>query len=123
MAELKHFGIPGMRWGHRKAQTSSGSSGGRKTAFGPTNQDGRKVNKLFGKRNRTAIRKFIFGDEDKALANWPILKTKYKQMTPEQKKVARDRTAKVLAVMSSVSIAILTSQIVALSKMAHEDEV
>lgn len=117
--ELQHFGIPGMKWGHRKPQDSGGSSGGRKTVWGPTNQDGRKVNKLFGARNRKAIRNFFLGDPDVAVKNLPILKTKYAAMTPEQKKRAKAITSKVLATISVVGTAAIAAEIYSLT---HSDE-
>jgi hypothetical protein len=56
--ELKHVGIMGMKWGHRKASSSNDSKAGdhRKTSFAK-DADGRKVNRLFGKRNRTKLLK------------------------------------------------------------------
>ncbi|HAQ02996.1 MAG: hypothetical protein US15_C0056G0007 [Candidatus Moranbacteria bacterium GW2011_GWF1_36_4] len=87
--EIKHVGVLGMRWGRRKTSDSSGSSSGGKrkvqqyksgeTALGGVirrnqerasirrfeaksltkNMDGRKVNKLFGKRNIASAKKKV----------------------------------------------------------------
>lgn len=101
---LTHFGVLGMKWGRRKG-SSSGGSNKRKLSF-KSNSDGRKVERLFGKRNRTKIRKAIFGDE-KAILKSPIFKKKYSELSPEKKRNAEKTTRRVLTAIGLVSIASL----------------
>lgn len=107
--ELKHVGVLGMHWGVRRArpQSSRSSSSGRKTAFGPTDSDGRKVNKLFGKRNRKKIRNFLLGNPDKFIKDMPIMNKKYKSLDKAQQEIMRKRTSNVLATISVISMASL----------------
>jgi len=51
--ELKHYGVPGMRWGNRRGSSNVSSGGGRRRLSFAKDADGRKVNRLLGKRNRT----------------------------------------------------------------------
>jgi len=65
---LEHVGVIGMKWGRRKgsSSTSSNRSGGgdrRKLSFAK-DADGRKVNRLFGKRNRAKIFKTLIYNKD-----------------------------------------------------------
>ena len=76
--ELKHVGVLGMKWGHRKASSSNDSKAGdhRKTSFAK-DADGRKVNRLFGKRNRTKLFKKVIYNKDwkKDMSDDPLIKS------------------------------------------------
>lgn len=72
MAEIKHFGILGMRWGHRKARNAGGSSGGG-TARRVLNKT---TDVLMGKAGKELLRKDIARAKsvgDKILNN-PVFK-------------------------------------------------
>jgi hypothetical protein len=111
---IKHFGVLGMHWGqHKNSSTSSTKKvgGGRRTSFLPTSQDGRKVDKLLGARNRKKIRNFFLGNPDEFVRNMPILKTKYKEMTPEEKIKTKKIVSPILASLSIISMASLAYMI------------
>lgn len=74
---LTHYGVLGMRWGRRRGGSSANSSskGGRKTSIAK-GADGRKVNKLLGKRNREKLKKVLYNKNwKKDMANDPLVKS------------------------------------------------
>lgn len=99
---LAHFGVAGMRWGVRNNRSSSK---GRKTAFGPTSKDGRSVNKLFGKRNRTKVRNFFLGNPNEFIKKMPAMNKKYSSLNKQDKEVMRKKVSGVLATVSVASMA------------------
>jgi hypothetical protein len=111
--ELKHVGIPGMHWGVRRGSNTPSSGGGRKFQAKSLakNMDGRKVNKLFGKRNRTSTRNYFLGNPKKFLKEMPVVNKKFKNLSKEDKKVWEKRTSKTLAVVSVISMAAIAKMI------------
>lgn len=103
---LEHAGVAGMKWRQRKGPTAPIGGTGRKFQAKSltTNMDGRKVNKLFGKRNRTKVRQALLGNEKKVL-NSKIFKKKYKSLSPEGKRKAEKKVRAAQAVLAAVSIA------------------
>lgn len=100
--ELKHAGVLGMKWGRRQARPQSSGGSGRKTSFAK-DADGRKVNRILGKRNRTKIRKAIFGDEKKVTKT--VMGKKYNDISSEDKRKAENRTKAAMLVVGTMSIA------------------
>lgn len=110
--DLKHFGVLGMKWGRRKNRSSSSSrsTGGRKTAWGPTNQDGRKVNKLFGKRNMKKVKEFFFGSPENTIKMIPMMNKKYRSLDKEGKKKYKrnvDIALKTISVIAAADLALM----------------
>ena len=74
---LTHYGVLGMRWGRRKGSSaSSGGSGSKRKLSFDKDADGRKVDRLLGKRNRTKLKKRLLYNKDwkKDIANDPFNK-------------------------------------------------
>jgi hypothetical protein len=110
-SDLRHWGVLGMHWGVNKGD--SGSSGGGHRSFHPySSQDGRKVNKLFGKRSRTAVRNFFLGDAKATIRNCGVLNKKYSSLSKEDKVKMEKKTSNVLAAVSIMSYAALATMLI-----------
>lgn len=104
--ELSHIGVLGMRWGRRKGPQQTSSGGRHFTPKSLTkNMDGRKTNKLFGKRNRKAMGKKIVD----TLMTPQYSKTKFTDMTPAKKRLAISLTAAAIAAVGGLMYADIKS--------------
>jgi hypothetical protein len=107
-AEIMHVGVLGMHWGHRKQSRDGrgtglhGASNAVKRKFEAKslakNMDGRKTNKLLGKRNRKEVGKRMVD----ALMTPVWSKTKWSAMNKNQKGKTLAVTA--VGVLAAVAI-------------------
>lgn len=106
--QLQHWGVRGMRWGVRRgsnsgSSSSSSSKNSRKFKLESLKKSmvGRKVNKLFGKRNIKNVKKTVAN-----ILLTPIWsKTKWSDMSNAQKENATTITAAALAAVGTILIA------------------
>ena len=112
--ELKHVGVLGMRWGHR-TRVSSGEGVGISTrgrsgiAIGG---DGRKHDKIFGKRNMTKVKDYLTGMTNArsfCKESW-LLKKKYNSLDKTGKEKMEKKVRTALLVVSGIAVADLVIQ-------------
>ena len=110
--ELMHYGIPGMKWGHRKAQSTSAAynkmrnaKSAYKTARKESNKEYKKVYDLAGNRpiiNFTKKGKAryerVFGDYHDAVKNTRNKRIEYKDARKEYKQTDEYKTKRAKAI-------------------------
>jgi hypothetical protein len=102
MTDLKHVGVMGMHWGQRKGSSSSSKGNTRRFQIQSLtkNMDGRKTNKLFGKRNRKGAGKAIVD----FLMTPTYSKTKWSDMDENEKKKVLKLTGVAVAAIGVMTL-------------------
>lgn len=85
MSELTHFGVPGMKWGHRRANAAS-----RKSAVSDY-KSLKKINRRAGVGSRKALAQ-IKADIEHKMATDPVYAAKFKNIPAERARAIKAAT-------------------------------